>query len=118
MTESLERELELVKLQIAANDCLAEAQVYFPLLPSIAVVLFVFEFSMMLQYPSSYFANYVLPLMALGLMAALAILLLVTVIRYRHGVRKLDEYVEDFRAGKPLPSVTTMCGMKEKKARS
>jgi predicted RND superfamily exporter protein len=35
---------------------------------------------------------------------------------YRERIRKIDRYVEDFRAGKSLPPVATLCGLKEKKS--
>lgn len=117
MGEPFDKDIELVKLQIAASDCLAEVQIYYPLPASSAIVFFVLEFSMMLQYPSSYFASVVVPLMALGLMSVVGILLLWTRNRYRGGVRKLDEYVEDLKAGKPLPPLTTLCGIEEKKGK-
>jgi hypothetical protein len=114
MEEPFDKELELVKLQIVANDCLAEAQIYYPLLVSIALVLWVFMFSIMLQYPSSYLASVML-WMAFGLMCVSAILVFWTRNRYRDGIRKLDEYVENLKARKPLPPLTTLCGVKEKK---
>jgi len=118
MTESLERELELVKLQIAAGNCLAGVQIYVPLAFGGVVVLSVFAFSAMMQYPNSSIIGQLFILIAVALMVLLSIILWLARREYQDGIRNLDVYVEDFRAGKPLPSVITMCGLKEKKVKS
>ena len=118
MTESLERELELVKLQIAAGHWLAEVQIYIPLAFGGVVVLSVFAFSILMQYPnSSIIAEFIL-VMVMAVLALCIIIFRLARREYEDGIRKLDAYVEAFRAGEPLPSVTIMCGLKEKKAKS
>jgi len=118
MTESLERELELVKLQIAAENCLASVQIYVPLGFTGVIVLSLFAFSVMMQHPSSVPTASMFALIAAVLVVLSSIVLWLARREYQAGIRRLDVYVEDFRAGRPLPSVTTMCDLKEKKVKS
>jgi len=121
MTESLERELELVKLQIAANDCLAGVRTDIPLYFSGMIVFAVFGFSVMMQYPASVPTAKMFASIGVGFVVLFGIVFVLSFVlarrAYEKSIRKLDLYVEDFRAGKPLPSVATMCGLKEKKVR-
>jgi hypothetical protein len=115
MEEPFDKDLELVKLQIAANDCLADLQINMPTYLSAMVVFFVFGFSVMLQYPASVPAASMFALMAVGLVALSGVFIFLARRNYQDGVRALNGYEKDFRAGKPLPPFTTLCGVKEKK---
>ena len=119
MAEKFDRDLELVKLQIAANDCLAGVQTDIPLYFSGITVFAVFGFSVMMQYPASVPTAKMFVSIAMGFVVLFGIVCVLSFVlarrTYRKSIRKLDVYVEDFRAGKALPSVTTMCGLKEKK---
>jgi energy-coupling factor transporter transmembrane protein EcfT len=110
-----DRELELVKLQIAANDCLADAQVNIPLYFGSIIVLFVLEITVLTQLPPRSLASVVLTSIVFVLILVFVINLFWTRGRYRDGMRKLNGYVDDFRASEPLPPLTTLCGIKEKK---
>lgn len=118
MSKPFDKELELVKLQIAAENCFTAVQIDFPLYLSGIIVVLVFIFSIMLAYPSSFPPALWIFSLALLLLALFCIRYLRARFTYHDDIRKLDAYVEDFRAGKALPSVTTMCGLKEKKIRS
>lgn len=117
MSESFDRELELVKLQIAAENCFAEVQIDVPLYLSGIIVVCVFAFSIMVQFPST------VPMAVITVAFAFVLGLLFyshfvqARRRYQDGIRNVDVYVEDFRARRPLPSVTSMCRLKEKKVR-
>lgn len=99
MEQPFDKDLELVKLQIAANDCLADAQINIPMLVSGAIVFFVLEVSIATQYPSSPLMSILFISIAVGFIWGFGILLFWTRHRYRQGVRKLDKYVKDIRAG-------------------
>jgi hypothetical protein len=118
MAESFDRELELTKLQITAEHSSAELQIYVPLAFSGAFVLFVFAFSILMQ--SSYgsiIAQYLAEFVLVVVIVLLAVLLFLYVNAYaihKNDIRELDSYVTDFKACKPLPTLTEMCHVSEK----
>jgi hypothetical protein len=107
MAEAMDRELELVKLQIAAEDCHSEVEINSPIYVTMAVAVLAIAFSIKVDT--------VTLLMFLGVLLIMFCLAVRTSWRYNDGIRKLNGYVEDIEAGKPLPSLTTLCGVKEKK---
>jgi Flp pilus assembly protein TadB len=113
--EPFDRELELAKLQIAAEDCFAGRQIDFPLYLGNIIVVLVFAFSIMLQYPSSVPAAVWVVALAFLLIALFCIRFLRARHTYHDSIRKLNRYVEDFKGGKPLPSLTDLCDIREKK---
>jgi hypothetical protein len=115
MADQFDRELELVKLQIAAEDCHTDAQIDIPLYYSSMIVLSIFALSIMLQYSPHLFMAWLGATWALVLTVLFCITYVIAHRREHDGIRKLDGYVEDFKAGKPLPSLTQLCGVKEKK---
>jgi hypothetical protein len=118
MSEPFDRELELVKLQVVAGHCFAKLQIDAPLAFSGMIVFLIFMFSVMVQYPPS------VPKAALFVVVALVCVFLFLALdgransKYEKEITKLNAYVEDFRARTPLPSLTRMCGLKEKTASS
>jgi hypothetical protein len=118
MSEKFDRELELVKLQIVAGHCFTKVQIDAPLASSAVIVFVIFVFSLMVQYPSNFTKA--------ALFVVIGLVLVFLFIRldgrasreYEKGITQLNAYVEDFRAGRCLPSITKMCSLKEKKDKS
>jgi len=104
---TFDKDLELTKLQIAAEDCHSEVEINSPMYVTVAVAMLALAFSMKMDI--------VIFLMFLGILATMFCLAVRTSRRYNDGIRKLNGHIEDFKAGKPLPPLTTLCGIKEKK---
>jgi len=109
MAEAIDRELELAKLQMAADAVRSESQAYGPVYLTLAVALLAIAYSIMPQM------GLVLFLVFMGAIAFLAYLVSRVTGRYNDGIRRLDRAIEDFEAGKSLPTLTALCGVKEKK---
>ncbi len=107
MKEKFDKDLELVKLQIAAEDCHSEAEINSPAYVTMAVALLAVAFSTKLDI--------VILSMFLVILVIMFCLAVRTSRRYDDGIRKLNGYIADLEAGKPLPSLTALCGVKEKK---
>jgi hypothetical protein len=116
MADQFDKELELAKLQIAADACLADKQIYLPLSLSTVVVFFVLGCTIVFQpYSEAEPLAKGLAFATLCLAAVWVIVYLLTRYEYENGIKQLDRYVEDLKAGKPLPSLIVLCGVKEKK---
>jgi hypothetical protein len=109
MADPMDRELELVKLQIAANSCQAELQTYNPTYFTMAVAFLALAYSIMPQMGIVLFLVFMVSLAILGGLAVRVIS------RYENGIRRLNGGIEDFKAHRPLPSLTYLCDIKKKK---
>jgi Flp pilus assembly protein TadB len=112
---ALDRELELAKLQIAAQASLADVQINMSLVSTGIVALLVLVLAVVIQYPATVPPAVAVVLIALGLIILFDIFMFYARRKYERDIRKLNGYIEDFKAGKPLPSLTALCGVKGKK---
>jgi hypothetical protein len=76
---------------------------------AVAVALFALAFSLKMDI--------VIFSMFFGVLVIMFCLAVRTSRRYNDGIRKVNGYIEDFKASKPLPPLTTLCGIKEKKGK-
>jgi Flp pilus assembly protein TadB len=118
MGEPFDNDLELVKLQIMAETSLADVQSDMSLVSSSFIVLFVFILTAILQYPTGSLTALAVVLVAFGCAILFVILMFHARRKYERGIRKLNGYVENFEAGRPLPPLTTLCGVKEKEEKT
>ncbi len=112
MTESFDRELELVKLQIAAEDMYSKLQINEPLYFGTVIALFALVVSVRTEH-----------LLDQVLILFISVLIILIVLyefspwsgrsRYAKGIRNLDHYIQDLRDQKPLPSIEIMCELKK-----
>jgi glucan phosphoethanolaminetransferase (alkaline phosphatase superfamily) len=118
MGEPFDKDIELVKLQIVAETSLADMQINMSLVSSSIIILFVFLLTVVIQYPASFPPAAAVASIAFGLAILFVIFMFDARRKYERGSRELNGYVENFKAGKPLPPLTTLCGVKEKEEKT
>lgn len=112
--ERFDKDLELVKLQIVAEASLADVQINMSLVSSSIIALFVLVLAVVIQYPASFPPAAAVVSIAFGLVILFVVFMFHARRKYERDIRELNGYVENFKTGKPLPPLTTLCGVKEK----